>query len=129
MSKVLIVEDEEVLLNALSEKFKREGFEAYEAVNGEVGLETAKKEHPDLILLDLLMPVMDGLAMLKELRELDNWGKQVPVIILTNLSPEGNIAIDNMAKYEPAYYFLKTDWKIDDLVEKVKSVINSQTNK
>ena len=118
MSKrVLIVEDEPPELRALVDKFSREGFEALEAKNGEEGLNLALETHPDLILLDIVMPKMDGLTMLKKLRE-DEWGRGVPVIVLTNLS-DGDKARD--AIYHGVYdYLVKADWKLEDVIKKVK---------
>ena len=84
--KILIVEDEASLRKALVEKFQREGFETFLAFDGVEGLDQAERIQPDLILLDIIMPKMDGMTMLKKLRESGDWGKQVPVIILTNLS-------------------------------------------
>lgn len=118
--KILIVEDEESLLKVLADKFKIEGFEVLSAQNGFEGLAMAFKEKPDLILLDIIMPKMDGLSMLKELRK-DESGKNIKVIMLTNLSGEENMAdaITN-GSFE---YLIKSDWKIEDLVKRVKEKI------
>ena len=85
MYKILIVEDDQSLLQALTLRLERENFKIISARDGEDGLEQAKNLHPDLILLDIIMPRMDGITMLKKLRT-DEWGKKVSVIILTNLS-------------------------------------------
>ncbi|HSR89169.1 MAG TPA: response regulator [Candidatus Udaeobacter sp.] len=117
-NKILIVEDELDLLGVLAQKFDMEKFEVFKAANGQLGLEEALKSHPDLILLDIIMPVMDGVTMLKMLRE-DSWGKDVPVILLTNLSDESKIA---EAMQHGVYdYLVKADWNINDVVAKVKS--------
>ncbi len=116
--KILIIEDELPMLKALSEKFSREGFSVLEARNGEEGLDIALKTKPDLIILDLFMPVMDGKAMMEKLRE-DEWGKKVPIIILTNLNPDDKTLNEIMAS-GPAYYFIKSKWQLEDLTEKVK---------
>ena len=115
--KILIVEDEPSLLNILNDKFSSEGFEVAMAKNGKEGLDLALSGKPDLILLDILMPVMDGLTMAKKLRA-DEKGKTVPIIILTNLSDYKNAA---EAMESGIYDFLiKADWKMDDLVKKVR---------
>ena len=117
MKKILIVEDERSLLEALVRKFSSEGFTVFEAKNGEEGLEVALKEHPDLILLDIVMPKMDGITMLHKLRE-DKWGKDAQVVMLSNLSDAGKV---QEATSEGAYDFLvKSDWHIDDVVKKAK---------
>ena len=120
--KILIIEDDLPALNALIEKFSREGFSTLEAKNGEEGLESALKNRPDLILLDIVMPKMDGMTMLKKLRE-DEWGKHVPIIILTNLNENEKIA---EAIAEGSYkYLIKSDWKIEDIVAKVRNQIET----
>ena len=117
---ILIVEDEIPELNTLRDKLTREGFAILEAKNGEEGLEVALREHPDLILLDIIMPVMDGMTMLKKLRSKNEWGKTVPVIILTNLTSADGQRNQDVTEFEPAYYLVKTDWKIEDVVAKVR---------
>lgn len=115
-----IVEDDNTLLEVLVDKFTREGFKVIEAKNGKDGLDIALSEHPDLILLDILLPVMDGWTMLQKLRAENEWGKKVPVIVLTNLSSDDETQIANIVKLEPSYFLIKADWKIEDLVEKVR---------
>lgn len=116
--KILIVEDELDLREALVDKLTDEGFDALEAKNGEEGLEYALKEHPALILLDIVMPKMDGMTMMKKLRE-DEWGKSVPIIMLTNLNVTDAI-IRRIIEDEPSYYLVKSDWKIEDVVKTVR---------
>ncbi len=120
--KILIVEDEKSLREPLSKALKKEGFEVFEAENGEEGLDVAKKEHPNLILTDIVMPKMDGLSMLKELRK-DRWGKNVHAIILTVLNEDKKV-ID--ALQEGVYdYLIKSDWEVDNVVNKVKEKLNN----
>lgn len=123
MKKILIVEDEIDLREALSDKLGREGFDPRGATNGKEGLELALKEHPDLILLDIVMPVMDGMTMFSELRK-DEWGKNVPVILLTNLSATEEKIIKAMVENKPSYYLVKSDWKIGDVVKKINETLN-----
>lgn len=120
--RILIVEDEEPILSALAEKIQQTGFaEPLKARNGEEGLEIALKEHPDLLLVDILMPKMDGITMVKELRK-DEWGKSAKVIILTNFDTTDAILKD-VALIEPSFYLLKSNWNIDDVVVKIKEVL------
>lgn len=116
--KILIIEDELPMLKALSDKFGLEGFSVLEARNGEEGLNMALKTKPDLILLDLLMPVMDGKIMMEKLRR-DEWGKKVPIIILTNLNPDDK-TLNEILESGPAYYFVKSKWRLEDLVARTK---------
>lgn len=106
--------------NALRDKFMREGFIVHETKNGAEGLEVARHEHPDVILLDLVMPVMDGIAMLKKLRA-DPWGMDAKVIILTNLNDNAKLA-EALAQGSH-HYLVKANWKIEDVVGKVKEVL------
>ncbi|MBT4849303.1 response regulator [Candidatus Parcubacteria bacterium] len=117
---LLIVEDDLALAKALVGKFSKENFQLLEAKNGEEGLKLALDKKPDLILLDIVMPRMDGISMLKELRQ-DDWGKGVPVIILSNLAD----AQDNseIIQEHIVDYLIKTDWSLEDIVKKVKDTL------
>lgn len=117
--KILIVEDEAPLRNAVADILSFEGFTVFQAKNGQEGLDVALKEHPDLILLDLMMPVMDGLTMLEKMRQDLEWGKNAAVILLTNLNDPEKIA---QATEAGSYDFLvKSDWNIEDVVKKIKA--------
>lgn len=117
---VLIVEDEVSLATALHEKFISEGFSVLEAHDGEEGLEIALAKKPDCILLDIIMPKMDGITMLKHLR-VDPWGKKAKVIMLTNLSDSTQVA---SAMEQDAFEFLvKSDVKIEEIVSKVRELL------
>lgn len=118
MKKILIVEDEISLLNAIRDKLTHAGFSIIQAHNGKEGLEIALSEHPDLILLDIMMPVMDGITALKKMRE-DDWGKDAKVIILSNLSDNEKVA---QALEQGTFdYLVKSNWKLEALVEEIKS--------
>jgi len=115
--KILIVEDEQDMRQALVDELTREGFQTLEARNGKEGLESALKEHPDLILLDIVMPVMDGMTMMKKLRENES-GKDIPVIMLTNLSDVEKVS--NALEFEIYDYLVKSNWKIEDVADRVR---------
>ena len=119
-TKILIIEDEEIILKAYAEKLRYEGFFVLTAKNGQEGLGLALSEKPDLILLDILMPVMDGLTMMDKLREKNSYGKSVPIILLTNLSSSEEKIIASITKNEPAYYLIKSNWDLSQVVEKIK---------
>lgn len=122
--KILIVDDERPILDALIEKFEREDFaKLFSAGDGEAGLAIALKEHPDLIILDILMPKMDGISMLKRLRE-DDWGRSAKVIILTNFDTTDEM-LKEVTSTEPSYYLLKSNWQIEDVIGKTKEVLGS----
>src|SRR3990167_5583916 len=106
--RILITEDDSALRRALVDTFTAEGYDVSEADNGQTGLEVAVRVHPDVILLDLVMPVMDGLAMLNLLRA-DEWGKDVPVLILTNSSQGDDI--EKALALGVHDFLVKTDWQ------------------
>jgi DNA-binding response OmpR family regulator len=116
---ILVTEDDNALRNALDIKLEKKGFTVLEAQDGEEGLILALLEHPDLILLDLTLPKMDGMSMLKKLRE-DKWGKTVPVIILTNLTSDDEERNRDITNLEPTYYFLKVDKSIEEIADVIK---------
>ncbi len=120
--RILIIEDELPQLGALCDKFLHEGYVILEAKNGEDGLQTALKEKPDAILMDILMPKMDGIEMIKRLRE-DTWGKDVPIIVLSNSADVEKI---EQAMVNHVFdYFVKSDTKLEYVVEKVKQLIGN----
>ena len=119
-TKILIVEDEDVICKAYADELRDQGFAILIAKNGRDGLELALREKPDLILLDILMPIMDGLTMMDQLRQKDLYGKNVPIILLTNLSSSEEKILQAVTKNEPAYYLVKSDWNLSAVVEKIK---------
>lgn len=121
---ILIIEDEVPQLKILTDLFTREGFLVLQAKNGEAGLKMALEEQPDVVLLDILMPVMDGMTLLKKLRLENAWGKSVPIILLTNVNPESEKINQIIAESEPSYYLVKSDISLSELVEKVKEVLH-----
>ncbi len=117
---ILIIEDELALKEALATAMKDAGFTVYTAGDGEEGLRLALKHGPDAILLDLLLPKMPGMEMLKKLRA-DARGKHIPVIILSNASEPVNV-MDAM-KNEVFDYLVKSDWSLAEVTKKVKEKI------
>ncbi|OIO08128.1 hypothetical protein AUJ35_00870 [Candidatus Falkowbacteria bacterium CG1_02_41_21] len=115
--KILIVEDDVLLVKAISYEFEQENFEVFTAGNGEDGLKMAEQHLPDLILADINMPKMDGLAMLKALRATE-WGKNMLVIMLTNYSDEQRVL--EALSQKAFYYLVKSDWDLSQIVAKVK---------
>ncbi len=118
--KILIVEDEEILLTALSEELKQEGFVVVGAKDGMEGVEMAIKERPDLILLDLVMPRLDGIGALKQMKE-NAEIKDLPVVILTNLSDYDKIS--DALSLGAMDYLVKANYRLEDLVNKIKTVL------
>ncbi len=123
MTKILIVEDELAYLKLLESQLSKAGYKIVTAENGKVGLEKFKKENPDLVLLDIKMPIMDGIAMLDEVRKFEGT-TDTKVIMLTNLEPNDQI-ISEIVIEQPAYYFVKSDINISDLLKKIKELTKS----
>lgn len=123
--KILIIDDDSTIIYIYSTVLKTANFLIATASNGKEGLEKALSEKPDLILLDISMPLMDGLEMLEKLRQENDYGKKVPVILLTNLSAGGkDDIIEKVAKTRPMFYIVKSDFTPDKVVEKVKECLN-----
>ena len=116
--KVLIVEDEPILQEMYKDKFTKEGYEVFTADNGEEGLKEVASHKPDIILLDLMMPVMDGKSMLRKLREVPEF-KELPVIILTNAGEVENIH-ETQRLDEACEFLIKSNVSVDEVVNKVK---------
>lgn len=119
---LLIVEDDVALRSILKDKFVKENFTVYEAGDGQAGLDMALIHNPTVILLDLLMPKLDGMTMLKKLRSSGEYGKQVRVIVLTNLDADDKI-IQDVVNTQPTYYLIKSNVKLEEIIEKVKDVL------
>lgn len=119
---ILVVEDEPGMRQSLAESLKHEGFEVIEAANGGEGLQEAISRHPDLIILDILMPKVGGMEMMKKLRQYNAWGRKVPIILFTNLSVDERI-MKGIVEDEPSYYFVKSDWKIPNVIEKIREML------
>lgn len=115
--KVLLVEDDEYVNRAYGRKFKHENFEVIIAEDGKQGLEEARRQKPDIILLDIIMPVMNGFDFLREFKK-DGANKDVPVIVLTNLSQSDDR--DQVMKLGATDFWVKSDTGIAEVVKKIR---------
>lgn len=118
--KILIIEDEKNLIDSLKEKLTNVGFEVLTAGDGIAGLDMAFQNEPDLILLDIVMPKMNGLEMLERLRK-DEWGRRAPVVLLTNYGDADQM--EEAKKYDVRDYIIKANVKLQDVVDKVKNIL------
>src|SRR3989344_267327 len=119
-TKILIVEDEEILLTALSEELKQEGFEVVGAKDGVEGVAKTVSEKPDLVLLDLVMPRLDGIEALKQMKDNPEI-KEIPVVILTNLSDYDKVS--DALSLGAMDYLVKANYRLEELVSKIKTVL------
>ena len=115
--KILFIEDEPNLQRAVGGVLEKEGYEVKNALDGELGLAEAKKEKPDLILLDLILPKKDGFEVLTELKQAEET-KEIPVIVLTNL--ESSADIEKALELGATTYLVKADYSLDEILEKIK---------
>lgn len=120
MAKILIIEDDPLMLRMYEKVFKYEGYEVVLVNNGKEGVGLAKTNKPDLVVLDLMMPEMDGLQVLELLRKEDST-KSIPVVVLTNLVNDSvmNTALSLGAKG----YLVKSEISNDKIVEEVKKYL------
>lgn len=120
-TKVVIVEDEKMLADMYKTKFSMENFDAKKANDGKAGFELVKKVQPDIVLLDIIMPKLDGFAVLKMIKE-DPELADIPVILLSNLGQDEDVKKGK--KLGAADYFVKSNHTPAEVVQKVKQVLN-----
>ena len=118
--KALIVEDEEILAKVLEEKLKKANFNVQIAENGEKAISITKNFNPDIILLDFMLPKIDGFEVLKEIKK-DNDTKLIPVIAITNLADDDHIK--KALQLGVVDYFVKANHPVNEIVEKVKAIL------
>jgi DNA-binding response OmpR family regulator len=121
MTKIAIIEDDPVISQMYRFKFEAANFEVQLANNGKRGVEMVKSFRPDLILLDLQMPEMDGTEALELIRR-EDWGKKIPVIILTNTGEEESPK--KLRELGIHSYIVKANLTPSQVIEKVKGALN-----
>ena len=120
MSKILIIEDEKQQRIILREFLVKQNLSVLEASNGIEGLNVALISRPDVILLDIRMPRMDGMTTMHKLRQ-DEWGKNVPIIILTNYDAS-DAQIYQISIDQPSFFLLKSNSSLEFIFEKISEV-------
>jgi len=121
--RILIVEDDNFLRDLLARKLTHEKYDLLVAANGEEGLELAKNEHPSIILLDLILPGMDGFEVLTAIKADPNTAN-IPVIILSNLGQESDI--DKAKKIGADEFLIKSNFSIDEVVAKMRKLMQEK---
>jgi DNA-binding response OmpR family regulator len=118
--KILVIEDDKFLRELISQKLLKEGYDVAEAMDGEKGVESVKSEKPDLVLLDLILPGIDGFEVLARIKS-DPEISGTPVIILSNLGQKDDIEKGlNMGAVD---YLIKAHFTPGEIVEKIRSVM------
>jgi len=115
--KILIVDDEKLVVQALTQKLQEAGFSTDAAYDGEEALSKVNQAKPDLILLDIIMPKLDGISMLKRLKA-DEKTKDIPVIILTNLYSDKKVV--EALESGGTDYLIKVDYTLPEIVEQIR---------
>ncbi len=123
MPKVLIVEDDKFLRELINRKLQSEGFETVLAIDGEIGLDLAGKESPDIILLDLILPGINGFEVLTRIEENESI-KEIPVIILSNLGQKDDI--DKGMGLGAADYLVKAHFTPNEIIEKINQTLEKK---
>jgi len=117
---ILIVEDDKFLRELIAQKLIKEGYEISKATDGEQGIKKIKEERPDLVLLDLILPGIDGFEVLTRIKT-DPALAQIPVIILSNLGQSEDV--DRGLKLGATDYLVKAHFTPDEIIEKVKNAL------
>jgi len=117
--KILLIEDDEFLRKVMLRKLKAENYDAVEAIDGKNGLKVAKEEKPDLILLDLVLPEVDGFEVLAELKK-DKKLSKIPVIILSNLGEQEEVK--KGLKLGAVDYLIKANFTSGEIIKRIESV-------
>jgi len=126
MKKIAIIEDDQAISQMYRMKFESEGYQVETAENGKLGLELAEKMKPDMILLDIMMPEMNGDEMLAQMRE-QPWGKHIKVMVLTNVGEQELPA--QLSKLDVLDIILKADMTPKQVSDKVKAELDKIINK
>ncbi len=117
---VLLVEDDEMLHTMYTQKFTREGFTVLSAYNGADGVKVAEEQKPDIVLLDIIMPKMDGFTALKKMKK-SPVAQNIPVILLTNLGQEEDIRKGR--ELGAVDYFIKANHTPQEVIDKVREIL------
>jgi len=125
-SKILLVEDDKMLADMYVTKFSKEGIQIMKAEDGARGLEMAKKEKPDLVLLDIIMPKLDGFAVLREIKK-DPSMSNTHILLLTNLGQSEDV--EKGKELGADDYFIKANHTPAEIVEKVKYLLTKRLQK
>lgn len=121
-AKIAIIEDDVAIVQMYRMKFETEGYEVAFAEDGEQGLQLVEEFQPDIILLDLMMPIMSGAEVLKRIRQ-EDWGKDIDVIILTNMGESE--APEEIKELGVREYIAKSDMTPKQVAEKIKQTLEN----
>ncbi|HBT81809.1 hypothetical protein A2757_03130 [Candidatus Giovannonibacteria bacterium RIFCSPHIGHO2_01_FULL_48_47] len=121
--KILVVEDDTALANQLAEALRQAGLEVTVSNDGETGFRQIQEKHPDLIILDLVLPKKHGFKIMEDMRENPEL-KTIPVIILTNLETPQDI--ERASSFGVKAYLVKANYSLPEIVKKVKGILEGE---
>ena len=120
MAKILFIEDDPLIIKIYTTRLTADGFQVFSAENGEDGLKIAEQELPNLVVLDIMMPKIDGFGVLEKLRIHDHL-KNIPILIYSNLAQEGEIA--RALKMGATEFIIKANLSPTEMVNKIKQYL------
>lgn len=123
MTKVLIIEDEDVLRNVLAKKLEKEGYEVITAENGEIGMDKIRNENPEMILLDIMLPKKNGYQVMGEMYA-DEKLKKIPVLIISNSGQP--VEIQKLVKLGACDYLVKADFDPQEVIDKMRLCLSQK---
>lgn len=123
MKKILIIEDEIILRNLLEKKFKQEGYDVAVAVDGEDGIDKMRENKPDLIILDIVMPRLDGFGVMEKMQE-DEGLKNINIMIVSNSGQP--VELDRARRLGARDWLIKTDFDPQEVISKVSKILCQQ---
>jgi DNA-binding response OmpR family regulator len=120
MQKILVIEDDKFLRELIVQKLLKEGYETTEAVDGEEGIQRVAKDKPDIVLLDIILPGIDGFEVLRRVRENEEI-RDIPIIILSNLGQQDDV--EKGMELGAKDYLVKAEFTPTEIVEKIRATI------
>ncbi len=121
MTKILVVEDDKFLREMISRKLDKEGYEVVQAVDGEMGEKKVKEEKPDIVLLDLILPGMDGFDVLERIKK-DEEISHIPVVILSNLGQKSEV--ERGLNLGAVDFLIKAHFTPAEIIKKIREIID-----
>jgi len=125
-AKVLLVEDDPMVVRMYERKLKKDGFKVALAYNGEKGLAALQQDRPDIVLLDIMMPKVSGLDMLKAVKA-DPQYKDLPIVMLTNLGDRAE-DVDRCKAMGAEDYWVKANMTLEQIIEGIKKILSKHLN-
>ena len=118
---ILVIEDDRLMRESVAGALRAAHFTVIEAEDGEVGLALALEKHPDLVILDVAMPKLDGVSVMRQMRA-DPWGAKALIVLLTSLS-DSDFVNKEVLEYKPAYCLKKGSLSLDEVIDRVKVLV------